>query len=161
MGDVWRMIEIVKEQAWLNETLRCFEWKKEASRLPSSTPDTIKEEDDDLFQDTPEEDELQSLLKGAGSPNAIPVQVYVRGTCPGPSIHFTMPLPRSGSPLLSFSVTYDPSSSKGIRVDFKLDQIDTGDVLVEAMGWKDGMEEVVRRGGISILAAWIWKKAKA
>lgn len=100
---------------------------------------------------------------GLRIPTSIPVQVSVQGTV----INYTVPLPLPDSPLLMFSVAFDANSPKGVRIDFDLTTAFLEDTtgLIEKLSqvtpeWKDGMEEVVRRGGASILAAWIWRKVQ-
>ncbi|KAG8874941.1 hypothetical protein FRB97_005517 [Tulasnella sp. 331] len=152
MSDVWRIVEVVKEQAWLNDTLRGFCWT--SNKLASTSPSGMGEAAltsssvDDMAYPL-NEDDLESFLHNVQTPKEITVQVSVQATCPNPSIHLTVPLPRLGLPLLSFSVTYDPTAKRGVRVD--LPELE--------VGWKDDMEEIVRRGGISTLAGWVWKKA--
>ncbi|KAG8843775.1 hypothetical protein FRB96_003737 [Tulasnella sp. 330] len=152
MSDVWRIVEVVKEQAWLNDTLRGFYWM--SNKLASTSPSGMGEAAltgssvDDMAYPL-NEDDLESFLHNVQTPKEITVQVSVQATCPNPSIHLTVPLPRLGLPLLSFSVTYDPTAKRGVRVD--LPELE--------VGWKDDMEEIVRRGGISTLAGWVWKKA--
>ncbi|KAG8980417.1 hypothetical protein FRC05_006048 [Tulasnella sp. 425] len=58
MSDVWRVLEIVKEQAWLNETLRSFQWRLDSA----PTKDDGKEaEAGKLLSD---EEELEALIQG-------------------------------------------------------------------------------------------------
>lgn len=58
MSDVWRVLELVKEQAWLNETLRSFQWRMDSA----PTKDDGKEaEAGKLLSD---EEELEALIQG-------------------------------------------------------------------------------------------------
>ncbi|KAG8995425.1 hypothetical protein FRB94_009737 [Tulasnella sp. JGI-2019a] len=147
MSEVWRILEVVKEQAWLNDMLRGFHWRPSSSGA-GGTALSGTANLNVSFEDK-EDDDLDAFLQRIQTPEEISVQVSVQATCPNPSIHFTVPLPRPGLPLLSFSVAYDLSMKRGVRVD--IPQMDSR--------WKDDMEEIVRRGGISILAGCVWKKA--
>lgn len=93
-------------------------------------------------------------------PTSMPVQISVRGT----TINYTVPLPLPDSPLLMFSVVFDPISPKGVRVDLDIateDQTSSIEKVSQVIHeWKGGMEEVVRRGGASILAGWVWRKVQ-
>lgn len=59
------MIELVKEQAWLNDTLRAFEWKQDPPE------GHLKLEDEEYMEDA---DEMQALLLGEPSPNGVVVE---------------------------------------------------------------------------------------
>lgn len=62
MSDVWRMIEVVKEQAWLNDAMRAFGWKM-ADRH-SGTGLGAPLSTDGHGQEDSIEDEFNSLLNG-------------------------------------------------------------------------------------------------
>ncbi|KAG9018090.1 hypothetical protein FRB90_012328 [Tulasnella sp. 427] len=155
MSDVWRILEIVKEQAWLNETLRSFQWQIDTSSVDGEAKVA---EGPKLLTD---EEELEALLKGSQSPTSVPVQINVRAT----SINYIIPLPLPDSPLLMLSVAFDPMLPKGIRVDSDLVTPSLADPAIVKISqalqeWKDSMAEVVRRGGASVLAGWIWQKVQ-
>lgn len=66
-----------------------------------------------------------------------------------------------------FSVAFDPTAPKGVRVDFDIAAafLESQTSSIEKISqvvleWKGGMEEVVRRGGASILAGWVWRKVQ-
>ncbi|KAG9046628.1 hypothetical protein FS837_003950 [Tulasnella sp. UAMH 9824] len=157
MSDVWRVLEIVKEQAWLNETLRSFQWRIDST---TAKDEGKAAEAAKLLSD---EEELEALIQGSNVPTSIPVQISVRGT----TINYTVPLPLPDSPLLMFSVSFDPTAPKGVRVDFDIAAafLESQTSSIEKISqvvleWKVGMEEVVRRGGASILAGWVWRKVQ-
>ncbi|KIO21364.1 hypothetical protein M407DRAFT_29022 [Tulasnella calospora MUT 4182] len=159
MSDVWRVLEIVKEQAWLNETLRSFQWRID------STPTKDEGEAAEVAKLLSDDEELEALIQGSNVPTSIPVQISVRGT----TINYTVPLPLPDSPLLTFSVAFDSTAPKGVRVDFDIDiaaaflegQTSSMEKISQVVHeWKGGMEEVVRRGGASILAGWVWRKVQ-
>lgn len=96
------------------------------------------------------------MLIGIEEPKEVSVQISVHATSPNPSIHFTVPLPLPTLPLSSFTVTYDPSAAKGVRAEIK-----AAPEGIDVTSWKESIEEIVRRGGIAILAGWVWKKASS
>ncbi|KAG8908021.1 hypothetical protein FRB99_000839 [Tulasnella sp. 403] len=60
MSEVWRVIEIVKEQAWLNDILSGFKWKRD---IASQGPVTGKLSDN-ADKKVSDEEELDALLQG-------------------------------------------------------------------------------------------------
>jgi hypothetical protein len=76
-----------------------------------------------------------------------------------------MPTPRLGAPLLTYSICMDPLSAKGVRLDLSMAQVESnlplGDDLALLVSCKEKMEEILRRGGASMLPGWIWNKLKA
>ncbi|TFY74484.1 hypothetical protein EWM64_g9528 [Hericium alpestre] len=160
LREVWAILEIVKEQSWLNEMIRACEWKPEASSIvPESSGDEGKAAD---------EEELQALLNGTFTPTRLPINIYLPSApIPHPTLP-TSPLfpPTSVSPprivltlperppisgLVEIFVSYDPTKARGVSVDVR------GAVPVELP--LEGLEEVVRRGGIWGVPGRVWQRA--
>ncbi|RPD73523.1 hypothetical protein L226DRAFT_101651 [Lentinus tigrinus ALCF2SS1-7] len=165
LKEVWSILEIVREQCWLNEILTSCEWVPEG---PNTT--VLSDEADDT---SVTEDDLQAVLKGSVQPRSIPVNVGLPTPPPtdrdnlfadtdmddlmGQSrpnhAKITMSTPERPpiSGLVEIAVTFDPSRPRGVAVGI------TGamgvDVNVEVL------EEVCRRGGLMGLPGRVWKKA--
>lgn len=58
MSDVWRVLEIVKEQSWLNETLKSFQWRID------STPAKDEGKAAEAVKLLSDEEELEALIQG-------------------------------------------------------------------------------------------------
>ncbi|KAH7926534.1 hypothetical protein BV22DRAFT_1062766 [Leucogyrophana mollusca] len=71
VGDVLRVLEIVKEQCWLNETLRSLQW---TPAHPSQTQSAV---DQQYPEEDPSPELLASVLSGTLTPRSIPVTVYL------------------------------------------------------------------------------------
>ncbi|KAF8995428.1 hypothetical protein BDQ17DRAFT_1392198 [Cyathus striatus] len=158
MKEVWGILEVVKEQSWLNEVLASCSWSKE----------TVKSlEQDNTCSDATEE-ELHAVMSGTFTPQKIPVNVFLPSTS-GPSeaqalfgseldiqprrpkIFMTSPerLPITG--MVEITVSYDESKPRGVSVE-----------VMGAMGADikgDVLEEVCRRGGTLGLPGRIWSSA--
>ncbi|EIW60768.1 uncharacterized protein TRAVEDRAFT_71063 [Trametes versicolor FP-101664 SS1] len=164
LKEVWSILEIVREQCWLNETLTSCTWIPEGLTLPETdTSDDMEVTESDL----------QSVLKGTVQPRSIPVNVYLPAHAPtdalfggtdmdafalggaGPTrrarIVMTAPERPPISGLVEIGVTFDPGRPRGVAVD-----------ISGAMGVDlrvDVLEEVCRRGGVFGLPGRVWKKA--
>ncbi|KAI0350193.1 hypothetical protein OH77DRAFT_1507079 [Trametes cingulata] len=165
LKEVWSILEIVREQCWLNETLRSCQWVPEGlSRGP---------EDDTTEDAAVTDDDLQAVLKGTIRPRSIPVNVYLPahtladplfggtdmdafslgGSTPSRRARIVMTTPERPpiSGLVEIGVTFDPGRPRGVVVDIN-----------GAMGVDlrvDVLEEVCRRGGLFGLPGRVWKKA--
>ncbi|KAK0504986.1 hypothetical protein EDD18DRAFT_320630 [Armillaria luteobubalina] len=156
MKEAWGVLEIVREQCWLNEILLGCKWTAEG--LPSET--------DVLSDDTePTEQDLLAVLGGTNVPHKIPVNVFLLQSRfnaenmdgisvvndQRPRIFMVAPErpPISGS--VGINITYDESKPRGICVEVN-----------GAMGVDikvDLLEEVCRRGGTFGLPGRIWASA--
>jgi len=165
MKEVWGILEIVKEQCWLNETLNTCEWAPESSMHLTSTAEG----------EPATEDLLQALLNGTYTPNSIPIEIYLPPPTNAafssadlsfsvphgiarqpPKISMTLPerLPISG--LVEIVVSYDLTRPKGVRVDVG-GGLGMG-IGVEGSGVDvEALEEVCRRGGLFGLGGRVWK----
>ncbi|KAG8935104.1 hypothetical protein FRC03_002589 [Tulasnella sp. 419] len=143
MNEVWAILQVVQQQCWLNELMRCFEWKQPGDISSTSDP-TAGEE---LLHVT-----------GGFEPSTIPVQIAIATSTLNVAVRFTMPLPRPGLPILSFSVVHDIRTPRGCRVEFETAPNDLDIITLTA--WGTSIEEIIRRGGAACLAGWIWGKAK-
>ncbi|KAF9472140.1 hypothetical protein BDN70DRAFT_503976 [Pholiota conissans] len=150
--EIWGILEVVREQCWLNEILLGSHW----------TPEGLKSEEEDIPADdtTATEDELQALLSGTFVPRKIPVNVFlptgVNATdnlfdiapISGPKIVMTSPTRSPMSGLIEITVTHDESKPRGISVDVQ-----------GAMGYElkaVELEEICRRGGTLGLSGRVW-----
>ncbi|KAI8999049.1 hypothetical protein BD414DRAFT_512589 [Trametes punicea] len=165
LKEVWGILEIVREQCWLNETLSGCQWLPEGLNANAAA--------EDPEDTTVTEDDLQAVLKGTVQPRKIPVNVYLPSQPPADALFgapdidafslggstsqhrarivMTTPERPPISGLVEIGVTFDPSRSRGVAVD-----------ISGAMGVDlrvDVLEEVCRRGGLFGLPGRIWKKA--
>ncbi|OSC96619.1 hypothetical protein PYCCODRAFT_1420848 [Trametes coccinea BRFM310] len=165
LKEVWGILEIVREQCWLNETLCSCQWVPEvpdARAMDGDPEDAVVTEED-----------LQAVLKGTIQPRKIPVNVYLPAQPPSDSLFggndmdaFSLGEPSSQrrtrivmttperppiSGLVEIGVTFDPSRPRGVAVDF------SGAMGVDVRS--DALEEVCRRGGLFGLPGRVWKKA--
>ncbi|KAH9920094.1 uncharacterized protein B0H18DRAFT_881353 [Fomitopsis serialis] len=162
LKEIWGVLEIVKEQCWLNETLSAYQWIPEGLE---NGPMANEMEDDEA-----NEEDLQAVLTGSLTPRRIPVNLYLTTSAPvslfdAPDLS-AMPLPQSvgharilmSSPerppmpgQVEIAVTFDPSKPRGVAL-----------VINGAMGAElntDVLEEVCRRGGTLGLPGRIWAKS--
>ncbi|KAH9857608.1 hypothetical protein C2E23DRAFT_865408 [Lenzites betulinus] len=166
LKEVWSILEIVREQCWLNETLTSCRWIPEGLDIHDTT--------DDLEDVKVTEDDLQAVLKGNAQPRSIPVNVSLPAPPPpnplfsGIDMDATFALGGSATPqharivmtvperppisgLVEIKVTFDSVRPRGVEV-----------VVNGAMGVDlrvDLLEEVCRRGGLFGLPGRVWKKA--
>ncbi|TFK44542.1 hypothetical protein BDQ12DRAFT_673182 [Crucibulum laeve] len=156
MKEIWGILEIVREQCWLNEVLAGCNWTTEG--LDMEHVDLPKESE-------PTEDELQSVLSGSFIPRKIPVNVYLPSTSGTndtlfgtdletirrPRIVMTAPEPSPISGLIEITVSYDETKPRGIAIEVQ-----------GAMGADikvDVLEERSRRGGTLGLPGNVWATA--
>ncbi|KAF8070318.1 hypothetical protein FPV67DRAFT_1755245, partial [Lyophyllum atratum] len=163
MKEVWGILEVVREQCWLNEILSGCQWRAEGSEssgdeLPKESPAT--------------EEELQAVLTGNLPPRKIPVNIFVPShniatdalfqtpdldgiSIPQiqprrPRIVMTSPERPPISGLVEITVTYDETRPRGIAIEIN-----------GAMGSDfeaDVLEEIFRRGGALGLSGRVWSK---
>ncbi|KAK7035222.1 hypothetical protein VNI00_011989 [Paramarasmius palmivorus] len=157
MKEAWGVLEVVREQCWLNETLLSCQWSPEGLNLSSEQPPQDIEVNEDV---------LQAVLDGTFKPRKIPVNVSLPSgatdplfdsrdldsmTRMRPRIVMTSPERPPISGLVEINVSYDETKPRGISVD-----------VSGAMGADlkpETMEEICRRGGVLSLPGRIWAKA--
>ncbi|KAF9528552.1 hypothetical protein CPB83DRAFT_315918 [Crepidotus variabilis] len=156
LKEVWGILEIVREQCWLNETLLSCHWAPEG--LTSAEDDSPADDADAT------EAELQAVLAGTFTPRKLPVNVTLPSSnetdnlfgpsdldlasASKPKIVMTAPERPPISGLVEVTVAYDEKESRGINVS-----------LQGAMGLDistDNLAEVCRRGGTWGLPGRIW-----
>ncbi|THH20790.1 hypothetical protein EW146_g649 [Bondarzewia mesenterica] len=123
MTEVWAILEIVREQCWLNEILLGYEW---------STEGLLTVSQENVNTEPPTENELQAILDGTFAPLKIPVNVYLPTTFgsttdglfdsglpapsrPLPRVVMTSPERPPISGLVQVTVTYDATRPRGGR----------------------------------------------
>ncbi|EJF62647.1 hypothetical protein DICSQDRAFT_104138 [Dichomitus squalens LYAD-421 SS1] len=158
LKEVWSILEIVREQCWLNEILTSCQWVPEGLN-----PNQTVEDEADA---TVTEDDLQAVLKGHIEPRSIPVNIRIPQPVPPFSdsdmdafslgrgharITMTTPERPPISGLVEITVTFDPGRARGVAVDI------TGAVGVDLS--TEVLEEVCRRGGLLGLPGRVWMKA--
>ncbi|KAI0648314.1 hypothetical protein C8Q79DRAFT_905736 [Trametes meyenii] len=168
LKEVWSILEIVREQCWLNETLSGCHWVPEGLNANPVSEDAAEDM-------AVTEDDLQAVLKGTIKPRSIPVNVYLPAHAPADALFggsdmdafslgvgggapprrarivMTTPERPPISGLVEIGVTFDPTRPRGVAVD-----------VSGAMGVDlrvDVLEEVCRRGGLFGLPGRVWKKA--
>lgn len=66
LQEVWGILEIVRDQCWINEALKTVSWTREdASNV------------DEDFGDSATREELEALLNGSFTPQSIPVNIFL------------------------------------------------------------------------------------
>ncbi|KAH7913662.1 hypothetical protein BJ138DRAFT_1145454 [Hygrophoropsis aurantiaca] len=70
VNEVSKVLEIVKDQCWLNETFRSLQWTP--TQVPSDSMSDQKNEQDEVSPEF-----LTSLLSGSLAPRSIPVTIYL------------------------------------------------------------------------------------
>ncbi|KAF8813664.1 hypothetical protein BYT27DRAFT_6350544 [Phlegmacium glaucopus] len=156
MKEVWGILEVVREQCWLNEILLGCTWTTEGSQQP--------EEENIQDESIPTEADLQAILSGTFTPYRIPVNVTLPSgnttdnlfgpaelDFPPPSrpkIVMTSPERPPISGLVEITVTHDETKPRGISVEI---QGAMGSDLKPA-----DLEEICRRGGTLGLPGRVW-----
>ena len=156
MQGVWAVLEIVRDQCWLNETLNGISWMPEAIAGPPVTedPDTGATEE-----------ELRALLSGqlkphfaslapnitSGTymPRSIPVNVYVLAPAAGIGLTFPERPPMPG--MVMISVVLNGAAGATVKVQGAMG----ADVQMSTL------EESVRRGGTLGLPGRVWAASQA
>ncbi|KAF8971056.1 hypothetical protein BDZ97DRAFT_1787474 [Flammula alnicola] len=154
--EVWGILEVVREQCWLNEILLGSHW----------TPEGLKSEEEDVQPDDSiaTEDELQAVLTGTFVPRKIPVNVFLPtgnatdtlfgpsdldfSPASGPKIVMTSPERTPISGLVEITVTHDETKPRGVSVEIQ-----------GAMGCDlepADLELICRRGGTLGLPGRVW-----
>ncbi|KAI0062844.1 hypothetical protein BV25DRAFT_1915595 [Artomyces pyxidatus] len=139
MTEVYAILEIVREQCWLNEIITGCEWTTEGlAHAPDNDSSDVSE------------DELQAVLNGTYTPIKIPVNVYLPPAAAALVLSSPEHPPIPG--LVDIAIAYDASRPRGIAVDVR-----------GAMGADihvDILEEAVRRGGAFGLPGRVWAVAQ-
>ncbi|TRM69767.1 hypothetical protein BD626DRAFT_475209 [Schizophyllum amplum] len=165
MKEIWGILEIVREQCWLNEMLTVCQWQPEGIESKPSgevAPASLPMEDEEVT-----EDDLTALLTGTLTPRKLPVNVALPTDAPDdaalfgddldiakprrPRIVMTCPERPPMSGLVEIVVRYDETRSRGVAVEVNGAM---GANLTDAV-----LEEVCRRGGALGLAGRIWISA--
>ncbi|KAF8629178.1 hypothetical protein AX17_005763 [Amanita inopinata Kibby_2008] len=163
MKEVWGILEIVRDQCWVNEVLCGHEW----------TTASGEDVEDDSVETDATEQELNAILSGTMTPRKIPVTVDVQPNDPTadslfaaaldtmavahlpprrPRILMTSPERPPMSGLVRTSVIYDETKPRGISVEVN-----------GAMGAEfenQELEEICRRGGALGLPGRIWARSQ-
>ncbi|KAH9915799.1 uncharacterized protein BXZ73DRAFT_92575 [Epithele typhae] len=179
LKEVWAVLEIVREQCWLNETLASCTWAPEgiAPHAPGPAPPSADVETDAA---PATEDELQAVLRGTITPRHIPVAVSLPTVLkpapqPEPSLFgdgdggmdaFGAPAPRRAARIslrcperapitgiVDIGVTFDAARPRGVAVEI------VGSAVATDVG-AAALEEVCRRGGVFGVPARVWRRAK-
>ncbi|KAG6866629.1 hypothetical protein C0991_000739 [Blastosporella zonata] len=164
MKEVWGILEVVREQCWLNEILSGCQWTAEG--FGTSTNEQLNEAD-------ATEEELKAVLDGNLPPRKIPVNIFLPSqnivtdalfqtpdidaiSIPQlpprrPRIVMTSPerLPISG--LVDITIAYDESRPRGVAIE--VSGAMSSDIQI------DILEEICRRGGTLGLSGRVWSKA--
>ncbi|KAF8891714.1 hypothetical protein BD779DRAFT_1437561 [Infundibulicybe gibba] len=159
MKEIWGILEIVREQCWLNGILLGCQWSTQPLP-PTSEVQGIE---------TPANDEeLGAVLRGTVTPRKIPVNVFLPFHSTNtdslfdganleihprtkPRIVMTCPERPPISGLVEITVMYDETKLRGVSTE-----------ISGAMGLdikSDVLEEICRRGGTLSLPGRIWAKA--
>ncbi|KAF9264189.1 hypothetical protein L218DRAFT_863517 [Marasmius fiardii PR-910] len=178
MKEVWGVLEVVREQCWLNETLLSCQWMPEGIKMNPSNDQATNEAEIDVTEEL-----LQSVLQGCVmhwrsnmatffclgtlTPRKIPVNVFIPSSSSDPLFESTdlesitkMQKPRimMSSPerppisgLVAITVTYDESKPRGVGVDI------SGAIGADLR--PDVLEEICRRGGTLSLPGRVWIKS--
>ncbi|KAJ7590744.1 hypothetical protein C8J56DRAFT_541069 [Mycena floridula] len=170
MKEVWGILEVVREQCWLNETLLECHWTTEGLKMDKMPVDELPEEE----ECTDLEAELQAVLAGTIIPRKIPVNVFLpsspdsntlfdssssfdsnfmNNNMQPRSTKIVMSSPERApmSGLVQITVSYDETRPRGIGVQ-----------ITGAMGAEikvEDMEEICRRGGTLGLSGRVWAKS--
>ncbi|KDR75352.1 hypothetical protein GALMADRAFT_249398 [Galerina marginata CBS 339.88] len=153
--EVWGILEVVREQCWLNETLLGCRWTSDGLKVEEGLPDEPEATEEDL----------QALLLGNFIPRKIPVNVILPsanttdnlfgptelGFSSASTPRITMTSPQRSSSiagLVEITVTHDETRPRGVSVE-----------ISGAMGSDlkpADLEEICRRGGILSLPGRVW-----
>jgi hypothetical protein len=158
MQEVWAVLEIVRDQCWLNDTLSEISWVPEAIAGLSVTEDPDKGATEEelravlsgqrtkktLFFTIPC---LTCMASGTYTPRSIPVNVYVGPA--GLGLTFPERPPMPGMVIISVNL----SGAAGATVDVQGAM--GADVQMSAL------EEAVRRGGALGLPGRVWAASQA
>ncbi|KAJ6558539.1 hypothetical protein DFH09DRAFT_1037086 [Mycena vulgaris] len=163
MKEVWGILEVVREQCWLNEILLGCHWTTEGI--------TVGADDLPVDESDATEDELQAVLsEGSLTPRKIPVNLSLPQR-PDPlfdpglesmsmapmdrrtRILMTCPERPPISGVVEITVAYDETRPRGVSVE-----------LSGAMGCEmkpESLEEISRRGGTLGLSGRVWANSRS
>ncbi|KZT41529.1 hypothetical protein SISSUDRAFT_1031224 [Sistotremastrum suecicum HHB10207 ss-3] len=139
LRQVWAVLEVVKEQCWINGFLQEYSWQPEIS----TWHEPYRTEPEPVLGSA---EELAALLNGTLQPQRLEVSAFLHSNTHegqgGPKVIMSVPTKSYRSMIIELA--YDPSSPRGIRV--------TADgINVELL------EEVARRGGAFALCGRAWQ----
>ncbi|KAL4267004.1 Mediator complex subunit 1 [Pleurotus pulmonarius] len=167
MKQVWGILEIVKEQCWLNEILLGCNWTPEGL---DTAADELPEEPADVT-----EEDLQAVLAGTLAPRKLPVNITLPSLSPqldldpfafddAMTILQTSATP--SRPRIAMSSPERPPMSGDVQITVEYDETRPRGVKVEVSGMigvelnKETMEEVARRGGVFGLPGRVWTSSR-
>jgi len=153
--EIWGILEVVREQCWLNEVLLGCQWTAEGSKVEKELPDETEATEEDL----------QALLLGNFIPRKIPVNVFLPSadtadnlfgptdlgfsSASTPKIVMTSPQRSSSiAGLVEITVTHDETKPRGVSVEIS-GAMGSDLKLVD-------LEEICRRGGVLSLPGRVW-----
>ncbi|KAJ7502805.1 hypothetical protein B0H11DRAFT_1986434 [Mycena galericulata] len=138
MKEVWGILEVVREQCWLNEILLGCHWTTEGI--------TMDADDLPLDESDATEDELQAVLSGSITPRKIPVNIRssIRGL-----ESMTMP-PVDRRTRIIMTCPERPPMSGVVEIT----------VAYNETRPRDTLEEISRRGGTLGLSGRIWANSR-
>ncbi|CAE6387799.1 unnamed protein product [Rhizoctonia solani] len=143
MAEVWSILEIVREQCWLNNTIASYVWEE-------TPPQHIE---------TPEAPGLANLLSGKFL--SIPTQMNISTGSAPLSLLLQFPVPYKGGipSVVQLMVSHDPSAARGTRIQFGA--LDSKLPVPETLGrFEDPVDEVVRRAGPLAAVGWLHAQLK-
>ncbi|QRW24141.1 amino acid permease [Rhizoctonia solani] len=143
MAEVWTILEIVREQCWLNNTISSYVWEE----TPQHT-------------DTLEAPGLENLLSGKFL--SIPTQMNISTGSAPLSLLLQFPVPcKGGVPsVVQLMASYDPTAPRGTRIQFGA--LDSKLPVTETLGqFENQVDEVVRRAGPLAAVGWLHAQLKA
>ncbi|KXN90176.1 hypothetical protein AN958_04666 [Leucoagaricus sp. SymC.cos] len=156
--EVWGILEIVREQSWLNESLLACQWVPEELKLD----DTLGIEELEVT-----EDELQAVLAGTNIPQKIPVNVTLNPTNETDNL-FGPPeldaIPRR--PKIVMRCPERPPITGLVEISVSLNETRPRGIAVEVQGAMgldmsvDVLEEICRRGGTLGVLGRIWANSQ-
>ncbi|CAE6421154.1 unnamed protein product [Rhizoctonia solani] len=144
MAELWTVLEIVREQCWLNNIVTSYVWE--------DTPPQHTE--------APEAPGLANLLSGKFL--SIPTQMNISTGSTPLSLLLQFPIPSKGGipSVVQFMVSYDPIATRGTRIQFGT--LDSKVSVSETLGrFEDQVDEVVRRAGPLAAVGWLHAQLKA
>ncbi|EDR09142.1 uncharacterized protein LACBIDRAFT_296470 [Laccaria bicolor S238N-H82] len=159
MREVWGILEVVREQCWLNGVLSGCDWSFD--KLESGLGDGV-------MTTEVKEEELQAILTGTYPTHRIPVNVSLTGSSVDPIFGesdldpMSMSAPRR--PKITMSFPERPPMSGLVEITVAFDESKPRGVAVEVRGAMgadiklDVLEEISRRGGTLGLCGRVWIK---
>lgn len=143
MAEVWTVLEIVREQCWLNNIVTSYAWGDAPPQ----------------YTEAPEAPGLANLLSGRFL--SIPTQMNISTGATPLSLLLQFPIPSKGGipAVVQLMVSYDPTAARGTRIQFGT--LDSKLSVPETLGqFEDQVDEVVRRAGPLAAVGWLHAQLK-